>query len=53
MNLPLRDRFGLERNNTNMVRMSNLIEEAKTMNRIKVVDVNISIRMYGYVPFWA
>ena len=45
--------FGLESNDTNMVRMSNLIEELKTMNRIKVVDVNISIRMYGYVPFCA
>ena len=45
--------FGLESNDTNMVRTSNMIEEAKTMNRYKVVDVNILIRMYGYVPFWA
>ena len=44
--------FGLESNDTNMVRMSNLIAEAKTMNRIKVVG-DISIRMYGYIPFWA
>ncbi|MBP3386124.1 MAG: putative DNA binding domain-containing protein [Candidatus Methanomethylophilaceae archaeon] len=52
-NSSLRDRFGLERNNTNMVRMSNLIAEAKTRNLIKVVDENTSTRMYRYVPFWA
>ena len=44
-NLSLRDRFGLERNNTNMVRMSNLIAEAKTRNLIKVVDENTSTRI--------
>jgi len=44
--------FGLESNDTNMVRMFNLIAEAKTMNRIKVVG-DISIRMYGYISFWA
>lgn len=36
-----------------MVRMSNLIAEAKTRNLIKVVDENTSTRMYRYVPFWA
>lgn len=52
-NASLRERFGLETNNSNTVQMSNLIKEAKYKNLIKTVDENTSTRMFRYVPFWA
>lgn len=52
-NTSLRNRFGLERNNSNMVQMSYLIKEAKSRNLIKVVDETTSPRMFRYIPFWA
>ncbi|WP_400245480.1 ATP-binding protein [Methanomethylophilus alvi] len=52
-NSSLRDRFGLEKNNSNTVQMSNLIRDAKSKGMIKVVDENTSTRMFRYIPFWA
>ena len=52
-NTTLRERFGLEKTNSNSVLMSNLIRSAKMKGLIKAVDENTSTRLFRYVPYWA
>lgn len=51
-NSSLRERFGMEKTNSNMVTISNLIKETKKRGLIKPLDDKQSPRTMKYVPYW-